>query len=141
MKEIDHLLQPQRACTSSTSFLQQFGDNSTTLNSLLVLLRQRVMGLKDDNKNASAKEMKAKVHADDLSNQAAILESLIKDTRNFSDSAVRAATVYSNIVQAILEALAAAREADRTAKSTYTQVTMFLFNTCSLALTSAVTFP
>ena len=80
------------------------------------------MELKDGNKNVSTKVMKAKMHADDLSNQAAILESLIRDTRNFSDAAVRAATVYSNIVQAILEALAAAQEADTTAKSTNLKV-------------------
>ena len=46
-----------------------------------------------------------------------ILESLIKDTKNFSDAAVRAATVYSNIVQGILEALKAAQEANITALS------------------------
>lgn len=97
--------------------LQQFGENSTTLNRLLVLLRERVTGLKDTNKNASKSVMKAKMHAGLLSNQAAILDSLIRDTRNYSDSAVRAATVYSNIVQAILEALAAANEASTTALS------------------------
>ena len=107
---------------------QQFGDNSTTLDSLLVLLRQRVMGLKDGNKNVSAKVTNAKMHADDLSNQAAILESLIRDTRNFSDSAVRAAKVYSNIVQAILEALAAARQADTTAKTTNLKVFPLYFS-------------
>ena len=75
------------------------------------------MDLKEGNKNASSKVVNGKKHADGLSKQAAILESLIRDTRNFSDSAVRAAKVYSNIVQAILEALAAAKEADVTAKS------------------------
>ena len=83
------------------------------------------MELKDHNKNASAKVEEAKMHADSLSNQAAILESLIKDTRNFSDSAVRAATVYSNIVQAILEALAAAKEAETTALSTKLKVYLY----------------
>ena len=80
------------------------------------------MDLKDGNKNVSAKVTQAKMHADGLDKQAAILESLIRDTRNFSDSAVRAARVYSNIVQAILEALAAAKEADTTAKSTNQKV-------------------
>ena len=65
-------------------------------------------------------------HANGLVNQATVLQSLIKDTKNFSDAAVKAATVYSNIVRGILEALAAAQEANITAFSA-NQIVCILF--------------
>ena len=81
------------------------------------MLRNRVSNLGDHNRNNSKKVSDSGNHAKTLENQAMILESLIKDTKNFSDAAVRAATVYSNIVQGILEALKAAQEANITALS------------------------
>ncbi len=78
-------------------------------------------------KNLKAPIKNATKHADGLENQATILLSLIKDTKNFSDSAVRAAKVYSNIVEGIMEALAAAREANITASSANQMVCQDLY--------------
>ena len=97
-------------------------NKSTILNNLIPILRERTRGLNVHNKNASKLVDDADAHATGLRRQAVILESLIKDTKNFSDDAVRAATVYSNIVQAILEAYKAARSANNTASSTNMKV-------------------
>ena len=81
----------------------------------MVDLRNRVASVKSGNKGVEDIVKKAEAHADGLLKQADVLKNLISDTKNFSDAAVRAATVYSTIVEAIYEALRAARMANATA--------------------------
>ncbi|XP_023237076.1 laminin subunit alpha-like [Centruroides sculpturatus] len=57
----------------------------------------------------------AKLYAEDLAKQALLLDSLLADTRNSSEGAVKAATVYQDIILAIDDAEEAAKDALRAA--------------------------
>ncbi|XP_013792030.1 laminin subunit alpha-like, partial [Limulus polyphemus] len=74
-------------------------------------LKEKLNGQEEELDEVRPLVDEAKKHASDLMEQAALLDSLLADTRDSADGAVKAATAYGNIVDAIDDALKAAQAA------------------------------
>lgn len=66
--------------------------------------------------------IEAEEHATDLSAQASRLDSMLTDTRDLTDSAIKAANAYTNIVDAIKNAREAADDAVSASKNAILKV-------------------
>ena len=76
-------------------------------------LEQAINQKEDDLKEARKSLYKAQAHSAALGNQAYGLDEMLADTRQTSENAVAAANSYKNIIDAIDEAMNAAKEANK----------------------------
>jgi len=97
-------------------------------------LRAFVKDLRADLAMAEPVVDKSVKHADDLRKLADQLAGVLDDTKQYAATALEAARVYKDIVDAIDEALAAARLANKTAHEANNKVGRSHYTICDMIL-------
>ena len=109
----------------SLLWLQGFHNKTGHLAELIKKLQRLVDDLRNSLVIANPLVQQAVDHAKALKELADKLKKLLQDTQKFADAALRAAKVYANIVDAIYEALEAAKVANMTTFDAQNKVFFF----------------